>query len=180
MGWYGGSIGDFRLLIHDSVHDHVKDKQSKEYYENYLVDAEFKQLLPGFKEPERPWMGRERNKNEWDLQIPLLMLGNIFKLKKNYRFEWNINLDKLMWEEIEKRGFIVEGYISIGKYCGKDNENDSKWNYFYLTSKIGEKPIKLETPINDNHNVKKHIVNNYYDHYWLMHNGLEFFTEIVK
>ena len=35
------------------------------------------------------------------------------KVKKNYRFKPEFNLMKILWEEIEKREFIVEGYIGI-------------------------------------------------------------------
>ena len=175
MGWTGNGIGDFRFFMHDSEYDRVKDGQPKEYYENFMVSCEFSQLLPGFKK-ENPWVV-ERNKNIWDIEVPLLKFGTIKKLRKNYRFTWgDSNWRKVMWEEIEKRGFEVMGYPGVGVYYGEDGE--THWKYYYLTSEIGEEPVKLQSPTEG-----VDILHQLYgpeDEEWLIRHGLEFYTEIQK
>lgn len=175
MGGYISSIGNFHLSIHDSVHDYIKDKQPKEYYENYMVDGKFTQYLDGWKEPKYSWMSRERNKNEWDIQIPLLKLGKIHKLKKYYRFKWEGNLRKLLWEEIHKRGFVVEGYVAIRDFYTDEN-GENIWKYYYLTSNIGEQPVKLQSPTEDIDVL--HQVYNEDEHKWIIKQGLGFYTKI--
>lgn len=175
MGRYVNYIGDFYLEIHDSIHDHIKDRQPKEYYENYMVDADFIQYLEGWKEPEHRWMPEKRNKNEWEIQIPLLKLGKIHKLKKNYRFKWEGNLRKLLWEEIHKRGFVVEGYVFIRDFYGDEN-GKNVWKHYYLTSNIGEHPIKLQSPTEGVDIL--HQVHNEDEHLWIIKQALNFSTKI--
>jgi hypothetical protein len=173
MGGTGNSIGDFNLYMHDSEYDHVKDGQPKEYYENYKVNCTFSQLLPGFKE-ENPWVV-ERNKNEWEIEVPLLKFGTIHKLRKNYRFEWgDNNWRKIMWEEITKRGFVVEGYIAIGGYYHEGGK--TIFRYYYLTSKIGEEPVYLQSPTEGVDILQR--VTCVEDEEWIIRKGLEFYTEI--
>jgi len=173
MGWGGASIGDFTLMVHDSVYDYVKQNRPKEYYEKYVVELEFSQLLEGFKN-DNPWIV-ERNCNEWEVKIPLLRLGKIVKLKKNYRFEWDMDLIKLLWDEIQNRGFVVEGYVCVKSYYTDENGKNI-WKYYYLTSNIGEEPIKLQSSLKDEEKNMLHKIENYEQHIWIIKNGLDFYT----
>lgn len=173
MGGTGNGIGEYNLYMHDSEYDRVKDGQPKEYYENFMVECTFTKYLPGFKK-ENPWV-IERNKEEWDIEVPLLKFGTIKKLRKNYRFTWgDNNWRKVMWEEINKRGFVVEGYPCISTHYGEGGETHFK--YYYLTSNIGEEPVKLQSPT-EGVNIL-HELHGVEDEEWLIRHGLEFYTEI--
>lgn len=174
MGGYAGCIGDYCLIVPDYVFDYVKDGQSRDYYDNYQIDCEFVQYLPGLKK-ENPFVV-EKNKNEWNIQIPLSKFGEIKKLRKNYRFHLDFNLNSLLWSEIKKREIIIKGYIGIGGYY--ENENGKNvWSYYYLMSKIGEKPIKLQSDADD---IVEHELKDYEDHKWIIKHGLEFFNKKGK
>lgn len=173
MGGYAGCIGDFALHMGDYVFDYVRNSAPKEYFENKTIEMDFIHYLPGFK--KHPFI-IERNQDRYGIEVPLLNLGTIEKLKKHYRFTPDFNLTKLLWEEIEKRSFTVEGYASIGNYYEEDGK--TIWKYYYLTSGIGEHPIKLQEPTEDVDIL--HEVHNYDEHMWLIKNGFDFYTEIRK
>ena len=72
-------IGIFDLRLSDWVFDYVKDRQPKEYYEDYMIDLTF--IRRG---SDHPWSDSE---DEEKIQLPLLKLGKIKKSKKYYYFE---------------------------------------------------------------------------------------------
>ena len=175
MGGYAASIGDYSLYLHDSFHDYIKDGEPKEYYEKRVAHAEFRVLLPGWYEHEYPWMGRQRNRKEYDINIPIMKLGRLEKLRKYYRFHYEGGLNTILWEEIKKLGVIVEGYVGLGVHY-KDEDYEDVWKYYYLTSNIGEEPVKLQSPT-EGVDILQHI-NNEEEHLWILKQGLEFYTEI--
>lgn len=177
MGGYAANIGDFALHMGDYIFDYVKDRQPKEYYDNWMVDMEFIQYQPGWLKKKHPWSVEERNKKVWDILIPLSKLGNIKKLKKYYRFESDFDLKKLMWEEIVGRGCIVEGYVAVSDHY-TDKGGGVIFKYYYLTSEIGEEPIKLQSPTEGVDIL--HHVRNYDEHIWMIKHALDFYTEIRK
>ena len=141
-----------------------------------MLNLEFSKLLPGWKEKEYPWSASERNKKEWDIQIPLLKFGKLKKLKKNYRFVWDDDwcLRHFLWEEITKKGFVVEGYIAIRDYY--EEKGKTNFKHYYLTSKIGEEPVTLQSPTKGVDIL--HRVHNNEEHEWIIRHALEFYTEI--
>lgn len=159
----------------DYVFDYVKCSKPQEYYENYMIDMEFIQYLEG---TTKYRFYTERNKKTWNIKIPLLRLGRLNKLKKYYEFIPDFNLQKLMWEEIKKRGLTVEGYIYIGDWIRGYDEREDIWNYYYLTSKIGEEPIKLQSLTNDINIL--HNVSSYDEDTWIQRHSLNFTTKIRK
>ena len=178
MGGYAGSIGDYALYMDDYVFDYVKDGKPKEYYEKYMVDLTLKHYLPGFKN-EYSWVV-ERNKEEWELKVPLLKLGFIKKLRKYYEFYPSYNLQKLLWEEIHKRKIKIEGYIYISNFLENDDEDSDErniWFYYYLTTPIGDEKIKLES-FSENELPPKYILRNYDENMWVHQHGLEFSSKV--
>jgi len=167
MGGYAGGIGNYALHMSDWVFDYVKDRQPKEYYENYMVDLTFIK-----RDNDHPWSDHD---SEEEIQLPLLKFGKIEKLKKHYRFEQDFSLQKLLWEEIEKRGLVVEGYVGISNYYTDENGKNI-FKYYYLTSKIGEEPITLQSPTEGVDIL--HGINNYEENVWCVKQGLEFYSNI--
>jgi len=155
MGCDFSSIGNFSVSVRDC---HIKDGQPKEYYEKFMVYCEFMD---------------EKNSDKWDVAIPLLKLGKLEKLKKNYRFKPEFNLMKILWEEIEKREFIVEGYIGIVSYYHEHETGKKIYKHYYLVSNIGEEPIELSSPARSV-NIPSHHVHDYNEHKWIIENGLKF------
>lgn len=170
MGGYAGMIGKYALHMGDYVFDYVKDRQPKEYYENYMVDMTFI-----IRDSDHPWSDRDV---EDEIQVPLLKLGKLTKLKKYYRFKPDFSLQRLIWEEIEKRDLVVEGYIGIFSFYEKDFKRVYK--YYYLTTNIGEEPIKLQSPTKGVEVDMLHHVHNFEENKWLVEQGLEFFNEFEK
>ena len=167
MGGYAGMIGRYALHMGDWVFDYVKDRQPKEYYENYMVDLEFIK-----RDDDHPHSDDDYRD---DIQIPLLKLGKLTKLKKYYRFEPDFSLQRLLWEEIERRDLVVEGYIGIYNYYVNEN-GENIFKYYYLTSEIGEEPIRLQSPTEGVDIL--HRVRNFEENKWCVEMGLEFFSEI--
>lgn len=173
MGGYAGSIGNYALHMGDYVFDYVKRSQPQEYYKEYLIDMEFIKYREGVIKHR---FCVERNKDVWKIKIPLLKLGKINKLKKYYEFIPDFNLQKLMWEEIKSRGFIVEGYICIGDWINGYGEREDIWNYYYLISNIGEEPIVLSSKIDGVDLL--HEVHDYEEDTWIQQHSLNLITKL--
>ena len=167
MGGYAGSIGLYALHMGDWVFDYVKDRQPKEYYENYMVDLTFVK-----RDSDHPWSDHD---SEDEIQLPLLKLGTLEKLKKYYRFIPDFSLQKLLWEEIERRGLVVEGYIGLSNYYTDENGKNI-FKYYYLTSEIGEEPVCLQSPTEGVDIL--HRVRDFEENKWCVKQGLEFYHKI--
>lgn len=48
MGWYGASIGNYSMYTHESIYDHVRNPHSKEFFEKFKVEIEFKKHTHGY------------------------------------------------------------------------------------------------------------------------------------
>ena len=75
-----------------------------------------------------------------------------------------------MWEEIQKRGLEVEGYVGVCDY------HAANVKYYYLTSHIGYEPIKLQSPTEEVDIL--HGIYMYEHLEWIDKQGLQFFTSI--
>ena len=94
----------------------------------------------------------------------------VLKLKKYYRFESDFSLHKLLWEEIQKRGLVVEGYVGLCDY------HATNVKYYYLTSHIGYEPVKLQSSTEGVDIL--HGISFYEDLEWIDKQGLQFFRNI--
>jgi hypothetical protein len=152
MGWVGNTIGRYRLICHDSTFDEFNDaKKPKEWFENKTVEFEF-----------------TIDKKEESIKFSLLRFGKLKKLKKNWCIDldyWeNKTITKLLFEELDKRGFTLMGQIYVGNY----REDGAK--YFYLQSNIGEDEIHLCS----NNKGMSHVLSTFEEYMWLVKNHLEF------
>ncbi len=152
MGWIGNTIGNYRLICHDSTFEEYYDaKKPKEWFEKQKVSFEF-----------------TANKKEEKIEFSLLRFGKLKKLKVN----WTIDLDywenntitRLLFEELDKRGITLMGQILVGNYR-KDGDK-----YFYLQSNIMEDEIHL---CSENKGTN-HLLSNFDEYMWLLNNHLEF------
>lgn len=175
MGGYAASIGDYALHMGDYVFDYLATSAPKKYFEDINIEMEFIHYLPGMDESNK-WI-IQRNKAVINIMVPLLKLGSLTLLKKHYRFEPDFNLRRIMWKEIVGRGIIVEGYVGTNSYY-EDENGKTIFKYYYLTSKVGEEPIYLQSPT-EGVDITQHVRNEA-EHIWLIKNGLEFYTEIRK
>lgn len=152
MGWIGNTIGNYRLICHDSTFENFYDaKKPKEWFEKQKVSFEF-----------------TANGKEEEVEFSLLRFGNLKKLKKNWAidfFYWEDNtITKLLFEELEKKEIVLMGQIVVGSY-----RSDSS-KIFYLQSCIGEDEIHLCS----NNKGMTHILRNFDEYMWLSKNHLEF------
>lgn len=168
MGGYAGMIGKYRMYMHDSVMDYVKRSQPLEYYENFKVTCEF-----GIKEDSHVWADAVEIE---EIEYPLLKFGKVNKLKKYYEFEWDFSLDSLLWEELQRRCIQVEGYCYVRVHVDGGFDHDDIWNYYYLTSDIGEEPIKLQSSTVGVDIL--HSIEDYGQLIWLLMKGFVFSHEI--
>lgn len=173
MGGYIGQIGAYELYMPDYVFDYVKQSQPKEYYEKYEIKLEFAKILDGFKK-ENPWV-IERNKEEETLKLPLLSFGKLKKLRKYYRFEWDYNLEKLLWDELEKRNIKIKGYVFVRIHVNGGWNHKDIWNYYYLTSIVEDDDITLSSTIK-----KMHTLTSYDELSWLFKKGFIFSQKIKE
>lgn len=151
MGWYGASIGQYELMTHDSIFDHIKRGKPEEYYQNKTVQVEFHNV----------------DEEEY-LDFPLLKFCKLKKLKKYYDFEptmWDDDImTKILLEIIKERNLPIVGEISFNRYTSE------KWFKYYLISEKGSDDILLS-----NHNPDRlFIIENYDDILWIRKNGLSF------
>ncbi len=161
MGGFVGTVGKYRLFAHDSFSDYIKDKQPLSYYENYKIGAEF-------------YINEHRNRDDIvDIEIPLSVFMDFYKLRKNYSFKWKEGdvlseylfnyVTKKLKERVFEYVFINERYAQedLEKNCKKFN------NVYYLHTPIGVEEIILKPePL-------KHRIKRFSQYRWLACHGLE-------
>ncbi len=154
MGRCVARIANQYLEHGDYVWDYVKDKQSKEYYENYTIDATLKNVDTG---------------KEKEIKIPLLELVDIKLNRKTYSLSWRGN--KSLHEYLYKLVVDMKIQIKGTPYVGVYNRSISK--KYFLQSKIGDDNIILA--------VKPRFmeIKKYEEYEWMAKNGLDF-TYCVK
>jgi len=148
MGGYIGQIGNYSLYLHDSIYDCVKKNKPIEYYENYKVNLTLKNNF----------------NDEEEIEISLLELGKLNKLKKYYKFDFEFNLTKILWNILEERHIKLSGKVFLYQFIDKDN-----CYYYYLQSKIGDVEVILKNACLILHNL-----NSYDDIIWLDNHALRF------
>jgi len=72
MGGFAATVGKYYVYYGDYAWDYVKDRKTKEYYEEYEIDATL-----------------EIDDEKIDIKIPLLDLVNLKKYRTKYGFEWS-------------------------------------------------------------------------------------------
>lgn len=150
MGWYVAGIGKYYMRFHDSIHDHVRRSKDLNYFKNYKVDTQFY------------YTKDDGSEHEEIVKIPLSNFGKPILLKKLYEFSFNINLKKVLFNELRKREITPHGVCSVDVHIG-----DSKFVTYYLHSEIGNNKIELR---NDGGVI--HFIHKYKDLEWLLSNGL--------
>lgn len=155
MGWIGQTIGNYRLICHDSTFDKYYDaKKPKEWFEKQKVSFEF-----------------TSNGKEEEIKFSLLRFGNLKQLKKNWAidlFYWEDNtITKLLFEELAKRNIRPMGQVYIGHYRSDGGKK------FYLQSDLGNDEIYLCS----NNRGMNYVIDNFEDYMWLVKNHLEFEDE---
>jgi hypothetical protein len=156
MGWYTQRLNNYRISYHDSEWDRVKDKQSKEYYENLYFNAEIKNV---------------DTNEEIEIKIPFLELADIELLRKNYTYNHKEDhtLLNFLWKWIiEQAKESVIGVPVLRTYQYKNEFPDGECVYeYYLVTPIGSDNVMLSTK------PKLHKINNLNDIDWLMKKSID-------
>lgn len=147
MGWYGSNIAGYKMFLHDSIHDYVKRSKPLKYYEDFKIDVEF--FL-------------KDSDDAMNIEYPLKMIGKPKIIKKNYEFDFNIDMPRLLYYELKVRGVELSGPISLDHHIG-----DYKHITFYLNSDIGEENIRLSSK-----KIKHYKIESYKDLEWIWSKGL--------
>jgi hypothetical protein len=155
MGWIGTQIGNYSMLIHDSIYDKVKKPHSKDFFEKCMVDVEF-----------------SNQKDKEHLKFPLTMFGTMRKINKYYQFEFDYNISLILFNELKKRKIVLYGNCELSIHCGKDNYGKDVWKTYYLNSPIGDENIKLSTIPNE------YPLLSHDDFLWILRNGMNFVQKI--
>ena len=149
MGRHTAKIANYYIEYGDYFFDYLKDKQSKEYYENFVVDATLKDTYLD---------------TEIEIKIPLLELADIKLNRKTYSVDWSgtKGIHQYLYGVVIKTGVQIKGtpYVSVS------NRSISK--KYFLQSKIGDDNITLA--------MKPRFmeIKKYEDYKWMGENGLEF------
>jgi hypothetical protein len=158
MGWYGSSIGDHRVICHDSSFDkYINVNKPKEWFLEKIINMEFINNLD----------------EEFEIEIPLMRFGHLVKLRKNYRFDLDLwekdTLTIILFEEINKRELVIEGDVVL---YGTNYETRS---IFHLKSRVGDNNIVLTNEMNQ----EPTIIKTKEDVDWLKEKGLSFTTNFL-
>lgn len=154
MGRYVSMILNHSLSVGDYVFDYVKKSQSKEYYENYKIDATY-----------RTDKGEEKT-----VKIPLTNFGKIRKNRLHYRFEivykkdW---LNKILFDLLIKNKVDLSGRVFYGIYFSDDTK------YVFLTTIL----IK-DDMIFSNSMKKTYTLKTFDELEWIIKQGLSFSKNI--
>lgn len=151
MGWYGCTIGNYSITMHDSTFEYVKRSKPKEYYEKYMVNTYF----------------RNGSAKEIEKDYPLTLFGEVVKLKKYYDFNpshpiWTM-LGKLLMNEIKARKLSLLGTVELTVYREKD------YPTYFLTSEVRSEKMEL-----NNIGGVLHCINSFEDYVWVEQKGLRF------
>lgn len=155
MGYYGAKIGNYQISVHDSFHDYVKKNKPLEYYQKYKIKAE----LTNFKTEEKE-----------EIEFPLLMFGKAVLIKKTYKFEFDFDLLKILYDFLIKRRATFLGRVVNALFVG--DRYDRKYESCYLQTEIGS-----EEMIFSNKNKKLHTIRSFEDVVWIRKFNLEFEQE---
>lgn len=147
MGRFIARINNYYVEYGDWMWDYVKDRQDKEYYMTYNINATLENL---------------DKKEKIDIEIPLIELVNIKKYRSKYGIDWvdDKSLHKWLFNHIKSKNEKVEGY-PILRTARFDSFNEPKVENYYLQTDIGDDDIVIKS-------IKKAIeIKNYGDFMWL-------------
>jgi len=163
MGWSGNSIGQYRIVYHQSEDErYFKKARPLEYLEKAIINAEFK---------------NEETKSEVDIKVPLYELFDFKKLKKYYRPEHvdHKSIHRYLYKYLTEKGTPIKLYCRLPvtpymfsdyKYQTEEVQKQFVYNYFLQTEIGDESLVFTREP-------KLHTITDYNQFQWLNFHCIE-------
>lgn len=126
MGYMVARFGTHVMRLRDYALKLRAHSSKKEYYQDKTLTVEYERLID----------------NEWKtelLRVPLTKFGKIVQDKKTkmYSFEWNVDMHRVLFQELKKHRIEVKGNICVPVYHEREHA------VYYLTSPLLDNDVVL-------------------------------------